>query len=133
MTNLCSRGRQPFWQQGSTNLVKFVILLHQGWMTASRSFKCTNTSSTRTNSPAESRKGSGTSPRTADASSGQTRVPRHARTDWVVLPYDVAGTRTWAEWSTDPTEVLESADIPYTIEHATAPARWPTRPPSSQP
>jgi hypothetical protein len=29
MTNLFGRGKQPFWQQASTNLLKFVILLHQ--------------------------------------------------------------------------------------------------------
>jgi hypothetical protein len=29
MTNLYGRGKEPFWQQASTNLVKFVILLHQ--------------------------------------------------------------------------------------------------------
>jgi hypothetical protein len=29
MTNLFGRGKEKFWQQASTNLVKFVILLHQ--------------------------------------------------------------------------------------------------------
>jgi hypothetical protein len=29
MTNLYGRGDEPFWQQASTNLMKFVILLHQ--------------------------------------------------------------------------------------------------------
>jgi hypothetical protein len=29
MTNLFGHGQEPFWQQASTNLVKFVILLHQ--------------------------------------------------------------------------------------------------------
>ena len=29
MTNLFGRGKEPFWQQASTNLIKFVILLHQ--------------------------------------------------------------------------------------------------------
>jgi hypothetical protein len=29
MTNLYGRGKEPFWQQASTNLIKFVILLHQ--------------------------------------------------------------------------------------------------------
>jgi hypothetical protein len=29
MTNLFGRGKEPFWQQASTNLVKFIILLHQ--------------------------------------------------------------------------------------------------------
>src|SRR6185436_5120863 len=28
-TNLFGHGKEPFWQQASTNLVKFVILLHQ--------------------------------------------------------------------------------------------------------
>ena len=29
MTNLYGHGKEPFWQQASTNLLKFVILLHQ--------------------------------------------------------------------------------------------------------
>ena len=29
MTNLFGKGKEPFWQQASTNLVKFVILLHK--------------------------------------------------------------------------------------------------------
>jgi hypothetical protein len=29
MTNLFGRGKEPFWQQASANLAKFVILLHQ--------------------------------------------------------------------------------------------------------
>jgi hypothetical protein len=29
MTNLFGRGKEPFWQQASTNVVKFVILLHK--------------------------------------------------------------------------------------------------------
>jgi hypothetical protein len=29
MINLYGRGKEPFWQQASTNLIKFVILLHQ--------------------------------------------------------------------------------------------------------
>jgi hypothetical protein len=29
MTNLSGRGKEPFWQRVSTNVVKFVILLHQ--------------------------------------------------------------------------------------------------------
>ena len=29
MTNLFGRSKEPFWQQASTNLVKFVILLHK--------------------------------------------------------------------------------------------------------
>src|SRR4029077_6226255 len=29
MTNLFGHGKEPFWQQASTNLVKFVILLHK--------------------------------------------------------------------------------------------------------
>src|SRR3954462_12661966 len=29
MTNLFGRGKEPFWQQASTNLVKFAIPLHQ--------------------------------------------------------------------------------------------------------
>jgi hypothetical protein len=40
---------------------------------------------------------------------------------------DPTGSRTWAEWAPDLTEVLAAAGIAYTLEHATPPARWPTR------
>src|SRR5262250_2727324 len=29
LTNLYGRGKEPFWQQAYTNLVKFIILLHK--------------------------------------------------------------------------------------------------------
>jgi hypothetical protein len=58
MTNLFGRGKGPFWQQASTNLVNFVILLHQtlaGYVTL---FQVYDTSSSPTSSGLESRKAS---------------------------------------------------------------------------
>lgn len=43
MTNLFGRGKEPFWQQASTNLIKFVILLHQtvdAYVTLFQVYKC---------------------------------------------------------------------------------------------
>jgi hypothetical protein len=37
---------------------------------------------------------------------------------------DGTGTRTWAEWSGDLVDALAAADIAWTLEHATPPARW---------
>ncbi len=69
MTNLFGRGKEPFWQQASTNLVKFVILLHQVLDDYVTLFRSTNTSSTPTSCGLGLRTGSGTSARTTAASS----------------------------------------------------------------
>jgi len=69
MTNLFGRGKEPFWQQASTNLVKFVILLHQVLDDYLTLFQVTSTSSTRTNYERGSATGSATSARIIAASS----------------------------------------------------------------
>jgi len=43
LTNLYGRGKEPFWQQAYTNLVKFVILLHKvvdGYCTLFQVYEC---------------------------------------------------------------------------------------------
>src|SRR5262249_56872523 len=43
LNNLFGRGKEPFWQQAYTNLVKFIILLHQiayGYVTLFNVYEC---------------------------------------------------------------------------------------------
>jgi hypothetical protein len=125
MTNLFGRGKEPFWQQASTNLVKFVILLHQtfdGYVTLFQVYE-----------------------HVINADKLRARIEdgeRHFRANnrRIVLDKrehlfttalqgwswhdDETGTRTWAEWSADLVEGLKAAGIPSSVEHAVPPARW---------
>jgi hypothetical protein len=125
MTNLFGRGKEPFWQQASTNLVKFVILLHQtldDYVTLFQVYE-----------------------HVINADKLQARIEegeKHFRANHrrIVLDKrehlfttvlkgwswrdDDTGTRTWAEWSADLVDALKAAGIPSTIEDATPPARW---------
>jgi hypothetical protein len=125
MTNLFGRGKEPFWQQASTNLVKFVILLHQtldDYVTLFQVYE-----------------------HVINADKLQARIEegeKHFRANHrrVVLDKrehlfttvlkgwswrdDETGTRTWAEWSAELVEALKAAGIPWTIEDTTPPARW---------
>lgn len=125
MTNLFGRGKEPFWQQASTNLVKFVILLHQvldDYVTLFQVYDhVINADKLRTRIAEGERYFRANRRRIVVDKREHLVTPALTGWSW---HYDVAGTRTWAEWSADLTEVLESAGIPYTIEHATAPARW---------
>jgi hypothetical protein len=125
MTNLFGRGKEPFWQQASTNLVKFVILLHQildDYVTLFQVYE-----------------------HVINADKLRARIAegeRHFRADHrrIVLDKrehfftavlkgwswhdDDTGARTWTEWSADLVEALNAAGIPWTLEHAPAPPRW---------
>jgi hypothetical protein len=125
MTNLFGRGKEPFWQQASTNLVKFVILLHQvldDYVTLFQVYEhVINADKLRTRIAEGERYFRANRRRIVVDKREHLVTPALTGWSW---HYDVASTRTWADWSADLTDVLESADIPYTIEHATAPARW---------
>jgi len=125
MTNLFGRGKEPFWQQASTNLAKFVILLHQvldDYVTLFQVYEhVINADKLRA--------------RIADgerhfrANHRQIVVDKREHLFTTVLKGwswhdDVTGTRTCAEWSADLAEALGSAGIAWTLEHATPPARW---------
>jgi hypothetical protein len=125
MTNLFGRGKEPFWQQASTNLVKFVILLHQtldDYVTLFQVYE-----------------------HVINAEKLRARITdgeRHFRANHrrVVLDKrehlftgvlkgwswhdDDSGAQTWAEWSSELVEALGAAGIPWHLEHATPPARW---------
>ncbi|HKV99993.1 MAG TPA: type IV secretion system DNA-binding domain-containing protein [Vicinamibacterales bacterium] len=125
MTNLFGRGKEPFWQQASTNLVKFVILLHQtldDYVTLFQVYE-----------------------HVINADKLRVRIAegeRHFRANHrrVVLDKrehlftgvlkgwswsdDETGKQTWAEWSSDLVEALGAAGIPWHLEHSTPPTRW---------
>jgi hypothetical protein len=63
------RGKEPFWQQASTNLVKFVIFLHQTVDDLRHALPSVSASSTRTSFAPSSRKESDALARARDGSS----------------------------------------------------------------
>jgi hypothetical protein len=123
MTNLFGRGKEPFWQQASTNLVKFVILLHQtldDYVTLFQVYEhVINADKLR-----------------AKIADGERRFA--ARNRRVVVDKrehlftsvlnawrwedDASGKETSTEWSADLDDVLRSAQIPARlVEGAAAP------------
>jgi hypothetical protein len=114
MTNLFGKGKEPFWQQASTNLVKFVILLHQvldDYVTLFQVYE-------HVINPDRLR---------ALIVEGERRIAaRHRRlaidkrahgftnllTAWPWYP-EVDGQDTWTHWSPDVEDTLTKAQIPY--------------------
>ena len=125
MTNLFGRGKEPFWQQASTNLVKFVILLHQvldDYVTLFQVYEhVINADKLRTRIAEGERHFRADNRRIVVDKREHLFTPVLTGWSW---HDDVTGTRTWAEWSADLVEALGSAGIPWTVEHATPPARW---------
>jgi TraM recognition site of TraD and TraG len=125
MTNLFGRGKEPFWQQASTNLVKFVILLHQvldDYVTLFQVYEhVINADKLRARIEDGERHFRANHRRIVVDK--REHLFTTALTGWSWHD-DVTGARTWAEWSVDLAEVLGSAGIAWTVEHATPPARW---------
>jgi hypothetical protein len=122
MTNLFGHGHEPFWQQASTNLVKFVILLHQtldDYVTLDQVYE-------HAINPDKLR---------AKILEGDRRfAAKHRRlivTKKTYLATDVlkawtwemggAGSEAWSHWSADLEEALVTANVAYRTED-TAPA-----------
>jgi hypothetical protein len=125
MTNLFGRGKEPFWQQASTNLVKFVILLHQvldDYVTLFQVYEhVINADKLRARIDEGERH--------FRANHRRIVVDKREHLFTTALKGwswhdDVTGTRTWTEWSADLADVLGSAGIPWTLEHAAPPAQW---------
>ncbi|MEO7888857.1 MAG: type IV secretion system DNA-binding domain-containing protein [Vicinamibacterales bacterium] len=124
MTNLFGRGKEPFWQQASTNLVKFVILLHQvldDYVTLFQVYEhVINADKLR------ARIAEGERHFQAEHRRIVVDIREHLFT--AVLKgwswHDDTGTRTWAEWSADLVDALGVAGIPWTLEHAPVPPGW---------
>jgi hypothetical protein len=124
MTNLFGRGKEPFWQQASTNLVKFVILLHQvldDYVTLFQVYE-------HVINPDKLR---------ARITAGEARFGGHNRRVLVDkaqhLENDVlnawtwhddeTGKTTWTHWSVDLEQTLKANQIPWHLQQLTPDAR----------
>lgn len=125
MTNLFGRGKEPFWQQASTNLVKFVILLHQtldDYVTLFQVYEhVINADKLRTRIDEGERH--------FRAQHRRIVVDKREHLFTAALRAwtwhdDETGTQTWAEWAADLEETLRAAGIPWQFAHAAAPAKW---------
>ena len=117
MTNLFGRGKEPFWQMASTNLVKFVILLHQtldDYVTLVQVYE-------HVINPDKLR---------AKIADGEAHFALEARRIFVAKdaelspagmstwPWHHDGTsgETWTDWSVDRAEALASHEITHRVE-----------------
>jgi len=124
MTNLYGHGKEPFWQQASTNLVKFVILLHQvldDYVTLFQVYE-------HVISPDKLR---------AKIATGEVRFAAENRRLLVdkaaLLARDElhgwqwhdaeAGHRTWAYWTQDLQDTLTTIAVPFDLESRRIDAR----------
>ena len=114
MTNLFGRGQEPFWQQASTNLVKFVILLHQvldDYVTLFQVYE-------HAISPDKLRAKIAEGERRFTAKNRRLVVDKreHLLTP-VLSPWtwydDDEVDQSWTHWSSDLEEVLTAAKIPF--------------------
>jgi hypothetical protein len=114
MTNLFGRGKEPFWQQASTNLIKFVILLHQvldGYVTLFQVYEHVIDPDKLRARIVEGRRRFG-----ADARQIVVSKQAHLQTaslsswDWHV---DANGTDTWTAWSAKLQAILESERLEW--------------------
>jgi hypothetical protein len=114
MTNLFGRGKEPFWQQASTNLVKFVILLHQTLYDYVTLFQVYE----HVINPDKLRAKIAEGERRFTARNRRIIVDKREHLFTDILSawswHDVEdGTETWTHWATDIEEVLRGARIPY--------------------
>jgi hypothetical protein len=128
ITNLHGRGKEPFWQQASTNLVKFVILLHQvldDYVTLFQVYEhVINPDKLRARIAAgERRFGAGTRRLVIEKDA-------HRQTDQLMAwewHDDESGMKTWSYWSADLEGSLTSLRIPFTRVHAAPDPDFPRR------
>jgi hypothetical protein len=118
MTNLFGRGKEPFWQQASTNLVKFVILLHQtldDYVTLFQVYEhVINADKLRVRiEEGERRFGANNRRIVVDK---REHLFTGTLSGW---PWhdDADGRETWTEWSADLEEVLRAAKIQWRTEN----------------
>ena len=116
MTNLFGRGKEPFWQQASTNLVKFVILLHQtleDYVTLFQVYEDVINPDRLREAIAQGER---------RFRSGNRRVVVDKRvhlttTDLAAWTWQTLGSHeSWACFSPDLTQVLDAESIPYRVE-----------------
>ena len=124
MTNLFGRGKEPFWQQASTNLLKFVILLHQtldDYVTLFQVYEHVINPDKLRVRIAEGERYFQANHRRIVLDT-RDRLPSLQK-NW---PWhdDETGTRTWTEWSSDLEDTLKTVGIPWSLEQTEPPARW---------
>jgi hypothetical protein len=122
MTNLFGRGKEPFWQQASTNLVKFVILLHQtlgGYVTLLQVYEHVINPD-----KLHARIADGEHHFRAEHRRAVLDKREHLFTDvlkgWAWHD-DETGTLTWTEWSAD---LLDALGVMALVSKTTASSQW---------
>jgi hypothetical protein len=121
MTNLFGRGKEPFWQQASTNLIKFVILLHQvldGYVTLFQVYE-------HVIDPDKIRARIREGQRRFGVNAKQIVVSKHmhlqtaslTRWDWHV---EANSTETWTPWSRDLETILETEHLEWHLREPAA-------------
>jgi hypothetical protein len=112
MTNLFGRGKEPFWQQASTNLVKFVILLHQtldDYVTLFQVYE-------QVINPDKLRAKISEGERRFTAQNRRIAIDKREHiftadlTPWTWFP-EVNGLETWTHWSRDIEDSLKASGI----------------------
>ena len=119
MTNLFGRGKEPFWQQASTNLVKFVILLHQtldGYVTLFQVYEHVINPDKLRLRITEGEARFAARPRRVVVDK-RVHVPTTALDDWS-WQEDATGNETATEWGADLEAVLRAANIPFRLVEA---------------
>ena len=116
MTNLFGRGKEPFWQQASTNLIKFVILLHQtldDYVTLFQVYECAiSPDKLRTKIAQGDRRFSAGTQRILVKNTDRMLTPIPGEWNWA---YTADGL-TWAYWSRELRDTLDAMNVPYTVE-----------------
>jgi hypothetical protein len=114
MTNLFGRGKEPFWQQASTNLVKFVILLHQvldDYVTLFQVYEhVISPDKLRVRIEAGEARFQTQAPRVFIAKSHHSREKK--LDEWTWYAHGTGG-ETWTQWSQDLEDTLTTLQIPW--------------------
>ena len=117
MTNLFGRGQEPFWQQASTNLVKFVILLHQvldDYVTLFQVYEhAINPDKLRAKIAEGERRFTARNRRLLVDKREHLLTPVLAPWTWYD---DEQVDQSWTHWSPDLEEVLTAAKIPFHLK-----------------
>jgi hypothetical protein len=123
MTNVFGRGKEPFWQQASTNLVKFVILLHKtldDYVTLFQVYECViNPDKLRAKLALGEQRFSAGSRRIVVKNTDLMLSPVPGDWHWQGGPTDK---ESWAYWSDGLRDVLEAQGTPYTVLNIDTPA-----------
>src|SRR5262249_41223710 len=116
-TNLFGRGDEPFWQQASTNLIKFVILLHQvldDYVTLYQIYEhAINPDKLRAKILEGDRRFAATHRRLVLSKDAYLKNEFLKPWTWHV---DASGHDTWSYWSSDLQEALTNAGLPFRAE-----------------